>query len=217
VPTVWRTRHNPAKSDNCHLRGCVVKRCVDIEQLLGMLHKQSSHSHSLVPAWFYWLDAGAVSWLCSGVDARRRDAGQGPRRERDGTVRCHRGHDRRGASGYPVTSTSLPLRSRLMLNDSVPHSGPWTVAVIGFGIHVVFGHRIRGGAKVCLVETSVPEQQYRAVSGEGKKVCCGRCGTVFGCPGRRYIPCLPVIRQPFRFDATFTPGGQQVDAMEVWS
>jgi hypothetical protein len=37
------------------------------------------------------------------------------------------------------------------------------------------------------------------------------------CPGRRYTPCLPVIRQPFRSDAALTHGSQQVNAMGIWS
>jgi hypothetical protein len=191
-----------------------VKRSVDTEQLLGMLHKQSSHF--LVPVWFSWLGAGAVSWLCLGVAARRRGAGQGPRRERDGTVRCHRCYDRRGASGYPVTSASVPLRSRLMLDGRGSHSGQWAVAVIGL-VRVVFGRRMREGAEVGLVEMSVVEQQYRVVGGEGQKVCCGRCGAMLGCLGRWYTPCLPIIRQLFRFVVALTRGSQQVNAMGVWS
>jgi hypothetical protein len=171
-----------------------VKRSVDTEQLLGMLHKQSPHSR--VPAWFCWLGAGAVSWPCSGVAARRRGAGQGPRHERDDTVCCHpcrSRHDRRGASGYPVTSASLTLRSRLMLDDGGAHSGQWTVAVIGLGVRGVFGRRMRGGSEMALVEISVVEQQYRGVGGKGQKVCCGRCG------------------------AALTHSSQQVNAMGVWS
>ena len=87
--------------------------------------------------------------------------------------------------------------------------------MIGFGVRVVFGRRMRGGAEAGLVEMS--EQQYRAVGGEGQNVCCGRCGAMLGCHGRRYTPCLPVIRQPFRFVAALTHGGQQVNAMGVWS
>ncbi len=68
-----------------------------------------------------------------------------------------------------------------------------------------------------LMEISVVEQQDRAVGGEGEKVCCGRCGAMLGCPGRRYTPCLPVIRQPCRFVAALTHGSQQVNAMGVWS
>ena len=112
-----------------------MKRSVDAVQLLGMLHKQSCHS--LVPAWFAWLGAGAVSWL-RGVEGR-------------------------------------------------------------------------------LVETSVVEQQYRAVGGEGQKVCCGRCGAMLGCSGRRYTSCLPVLRQLFRFVVALTHSSQQVDAMGGWS
>lgn len=111
-----------------------MKLSVDAVQLLGMLHKQSCHS--LVPAWFAWLGAGAVSWL--------------------------------------------------------------------------------RGVEVRLVEMSVVEQQYRAVGGEGQKVCCGRCGAMLGCSGKRYTPCLPVIRQPFRFVAALTYRSQQANAMEVW-
>ena len=215
MPTVWRTRHNPARSGNFPARECVVKRSVDTEQLLGMLHKQSSHS--LVPAWFSWLGAGAMSWLCSGIAACCCGAGQGSRCERDDIVRCYRCHDRRGVSGYPVTSASLPFRSRLMIDDGGAQSGQWTVAVIGFGVRVVFGRCMRGGAEVGLVDMSVVEHQCRAVGGESQKVCCGRCGAMLGCHGRRYTPCLPIIRQPFRFVAALTHGSQQVNAMGVWS
>jgi hypothetical protein len=193
-----------------------VKRSVDAGQLLGMLHKQSSHS--LAPAWFSWPGAGAASWHCSGVAARRRWTGQGPRREREDTMRCHRCHDKRGASRYPVTSASLLLQSRLMLDDSGARSGQRTRAVIGLGVRVVFERRIREGAEADLVEISIVEQQYRAVGGEGQKFCCGRCGAMLGCHGRRYTPCLPIIWLLFfRFTAALTHGGQQVHAMGVWS
>ncbi len=212
MPTVWRTRHNPANSGNCHIRGCVVKRSVDIEQLLGMLHKQSSHS--LVPAWFYWLGARcelallrgccSPSWRWSRPSARTgRYCPLSPLSRQEGRKRVSRHVGELASSVSPHAY------------DSVPHSGRWTVAVIGFGVRVVFGHRMRRGAEVGLVKMSVPEQQYRAVSGEGKKVCCGRCGAVLGCPGRRHTPCLPVIRQPFRFVAALTHRSQQVNSMEV--
>jgi hypothetical protein len=188
-----------------------VKRSVDTEQP-GMLHNRSAHS--LVSGWFSWPGAGAMSRFCSGVVGCRDGAGQGHRREGDDVIQCP---DRRGARGYPVTSARLLRRSRLMLDGSGPHSEQWTVAVIGFGVRVFFGHHMRRATEVGLTEMSVVEQRHGSVGGEGQKVCCGRCGAMLGCPGRRCTLCSPVSLQSFRFVGVLTHANQQGNVMGVWS
>jgi len=155
-----------------------------------------------------------MSWFCSEVAACRDGAGQGFRRERDDVLTCR---GRRSTRKYPVRSASLSRQSRLILEGSEPHSEQRPVAVIDFAVRVFFGHHMRRATGVDLTEISVVEQRHGAVGGEGQKVCCGRCGAMFGRPGSRCTPCSPVILQSFRFVAALTHANQQVNAMGVWS